>query len=57
MVIADTLRFVNILVSGIFHGRFAQRLAVNKQMPDKTLVEEEERGEAKNINFMPISWQ
>ena len=28
--IADTLLFVNILVSGIFHGRFAQRLAVNK---------------------------
>ena len=33
--IADALLFVNILVSGIFHGRFAQRLAVNKQMPDK----------------------
>ena len=28
--IADTSLFVNILVSGIFHGRFAQRLAVNK---------------------------
>ena len=28
--IADALLFVNILVSGIFHGRFAQRLAVNK---------------------------
>ena len=28
--IADTLLFVNILVSGIFHGHFAQRLAVNK---------------------------
>ena len=28
--IADTLLFVNILVSGIFHERFAQRLAVNK---------------------------
>ena len=27
---ADTLIFVNILVSGIFHGLFAQRLAVNK---------------------------
>ena len=33
--IADTLLFVNILVSGIFHGRFAQRLAVNKPVPDK----------------------
>ena len=28
--IADALLFVNILVSGIFHGRFAQQLAVNK---------------------------
>ena len=28
--IADALLFVNILVSGIFHGRFAQPLAVNK---------------------------
>ena len=28
--IADALLFVNIIVSGIFHGRFAQRLAVNK---------------------------
>ena len=28
--IADALLFVNILVSGIFHGHFAQRLAVNK---------------------------
>ena len=28
--IADALLFVNIPVSGIFHGRFAQRLAVNK---------------------------
>ena len=28
--IADALLFVNILVSGIFHGCFAQRLAVNK---------------------------
>ena len=28
--IGDTLLFVNILVSGIFHGRFPQRLAVNK---------------------------
>ena len=28
--IADALLFVNILVLGIFHGRFAQRLAVNK---------------------------
>ena len=28
--IADALQFVNILVSGIFHGHFAQRLAVNK---------------------------
>ena len=27
---ADALLFVNILVSGIFHGRFAQRLGVNK---------------------------
>ena len=26
----DALQFVNILVSGIFHGRFTQRLAVNK---------------------------
>ena len=29
---ADALLFV---VSGIFHGRFAQRLAVNKPVPDK----------------------
>ena len=29
--IADALLLVNILVSGIFHGHFAQRLAVNKQ--------------------------
>ena len=28
--IADALLFVNILVSGIFHGCFAQQLAVNK---------------------------
>ena len=28
--IADSLQFVNILVSGIFHGHFAQRLAVIK---------------------------
>ena len=28
--IAGALLFVNILVSGIFHRRFAQRLAVNK---------------------------
>ena len=28
--IADTLLFVNILVSGIFYGRFAKQLAVNK---------------------------
>ena len=28
--IADALLFVNISVSGIFHGRFAERLAVNK---------------------------
>ena len=28
--IAEALLFVNILVSGIFHGHFAQRLAVNK---------------------------
>ena len=28
--IADALLFVDILVSGIFHGHFAQRLAVNK---------------------------
>ena len=28
--IADALLFVNNLVSGIFQGRFAQRLAVNK---------------------------
>ena len=28
--IADALQFVNILVSGIFHGHFTQRLAVNK---------------------------
>ena len=28
--IADTLLFVNILVSGIFHGRFAQGLVVTK---------------------------
>ena len=28
--IADALLFVNILVSGKFHGHFAQRLAVNK---------------------------
>ena len=28
--IANSLLFVNILVSGIFHGCFAQRLAVNK---------------------------
>ena len=27
---ADALLFVNILVSGKFHGRYAQRLAVNK---------------------------
>ena len=27
---ADALLFVNICVSGIFHGHFAQRLAVNK---------------------------
>ena len=27
---ADALLFVNILVSGIFHGHFTQRLAVNK---------------------------
>ena len=27
---ADALLFVNILVSGKFHGRFAQRFAVNK---------------------------
>ena len=27
---ADALLFVNVIVSGIFHGRFAQRLAVNK---------------------------
>ena len=33
--IADTLPFVNILVSGIFHARFAQRLEVNKPVPDK----------------------
>ena len=26
----NTLLFVNILVSGLFDGRFAQRLAVNK---------------------------
>ena len=28
--LADALLFVNILLSGIFHGRLAQRLAVNK---------------------------
>ena len=28
--IADALLFVNIIVSGIFHGHFAERLAVNK---------------------------
>ena len=28
--IGDTLLFVNILMSGIFHRRFPQRLAVNK---------------------------
>ena len=28
--IADAILFVNTLVSGIFNGRFAQRLAVNK---------------------------
>ena len=33
--IADTLPFVKILVSGIFHARFAQRLEVNKPVPDK----------------------
>lgn len=33
--IAVPLRIVNILVSGVFDGLFAQRLAVNKSMPDK----------------------
>ena len=28
--IAEALQFINILVSGIFHGHFAQRLTVNK---------------------------
>ena len=28
--IADAILFVNILVSGIFHGRFAQQFEVNK---------------------------
>ena len=33
--IADALRIVNILMSAIFDGRFAERLAVNKAMADK----------------------
>ena len=49
--IADAIKYVNVLVSGTFYGRFAQPLAVNKTIPDKHWWKRRRRKEANKISI------